>query len=85
MEDVKCNDGQAMEHHGQTLRVITYDQDRNLTIARTPKYTEEENDNEKWCLCEYVSRTRCKKYCRKIFFCSKILRRQIVTGTASSN
>ena len=37
-----------MEHHGQTLRVTTCDQDRNLTIARTPKYTEEENDNEKW-------------------------------------
>ena len=46
MEDVKCNDGEAMEHHGQTLRVITYDEDGNLTIARTSKYTEEENDNE---------------------------------------
>ena len=33
MEDVKCNDGEAMEHYGQTLRVITYDKDRNLTIA----------------------------------------------------
>ena len=68
VEDVKCNDGEAMEHHGQTLRVITYDEDRNVTIGRTSKYTEEENDNEKGYIYEYVTRTRCKNYCRKIFF-----------------
>ena len=39
------------------LRVITYDEDRDLTIARTSKYTEEENDNEKWHLYEYASKT----------------------------
>lgn len=73
MEDVKCNDGEAMEHYGQTLRVITYDKDRNLAIARTSKYSEEENDIEKKYLCKYVRRTQCKNYYRKIISFTEIL------------
>ena len=57
-----------MENHGQTLRVIIHDKDRNLTIACTSKYAEQENDNEKWYLYQYVSKTRRKKFCRKFFF-----------------
>ena len=75
MEDVKCDDGEAMDHYGQTLRVITYDEDRNLTIACTSKYSEEENDIEKSYLCKYVSRTQCKNYYRKIISFTEILRR----------
>ena len=39
VEYVKCNDGEVMEDHWQTLRVITYKEDRNLTNPRTSKYT----------------------------------------------
>ena len=85
VEDVKCNDGEAMDHHGQTLGVTRLDKDWNLTITITSKYIEEENDDEKWYLYKYVSRRWCKKYCQKTFFCTEILRRQIVTGTVSSN
>ena len=39
VEYVKCNDREVMEHHWQTLRVITYKEDRDLTNPRTSKYT----------------------------------------------
>ena len=44
-----------------------YDKDRNPTNACTSKYPEQENNNEKWYLYEYISKKRCKKYCRDFF------------------
>ena len=35
VEDLKCNDGKAMEHIGQTLRKIRFDKNRYLTIDPT--------------------------------------------------
>ena len=60
VEILRCNDGEAMKHHGETMRVSTYGEDRNLTTRHTSKFTQEENDNEKWYLYEYVTRTQCK-------------------------
>ena len=67
MEDEKCNDVEAVENYGQKMRVFMYDKDRNPINACTSKYPEQENNNEKWYLYEYISKKRCKKYCRDFF------------------
>ena len=69
-DDIKSNDGEAMGHHGQKMRLITFDERGETVIRRRYSEIDEYEDNKLY-LYEYVSRTKCKKFSRRIYFMYK--------------
>ena len=63
-DDLKSNDGEAMSHHGQALRQISADENKEIAVQR--KCTEDDHEDGCSYLYEYVSKTKCKKCCRHI-------------------
>ena len=65
LDNLKSNDGEAMSHHGQALRQISLDENGEIVVRR--KLTEDDHEDGCFYLYEYVSKTKCKKYCRRIY------------------
>ena len=55
-----------MSHHGQALRQISLDENGEIVVRR--KFTEDDHEDGCFYLYEYVSKTKGKKYCRRIYF-----------------
>ena len=49
-DDPKSKDGEAMSHHGQTLRQISVDENREMVVRI--KYAEDDHDDECFYLYE---------------------------------
>ena len=65
LDDLKSNDGEARSHHRQAIRQISVDENGEIVVRR--KYTEDDHEDGCFYLYEYVIKTKCKKYCRRIY------------------
>ena len=74
IDDIKSNDGESMAHHGQLLRQVYRDKCDNIVVRR--RFAEEDHDEGYIYVYEYVSKTKCKKFCRGLHTLYKDMKKQ---------
>ena len=74
IDDIKSNDGESMTHHGQVLRQVYKDERDNIVVRR--RFTEEDHEEGYIYVYEYVSKTKCKKFCRRLYTLYKDMKKQ---------
>ena len=72
IKDVTGNDGEKMEHHGQSLRQFVLKDDK-ITVRKRFFKTDSlsQEADEIFCMHLYLSKTICKKFKSKIFYVYK--------------
>ena len=72
IKDVTGNDGEKMEHHGQSLRQFVLKDDK-ITVRKRFSKTDSlsQEADEIFCMHLYLSKTICKKFKSKIFYVYK--------------
>ena len=65
IDDIKSNDGESMTHHAQVLRQVYRDECDNIVVRR--RFTEEDHEEGFIYVYKYVSKTKCKKFCRRLY------------------
>ena len=65
IDDIKSNDGESMTHYGQVLRQVYRDECDNIGVRR--RFAEEDHEEGYIYVYEYVSKTKCKKFCRRLY------------------
>ena len=74
IDDIKSNDGELMTHHGQILRQIYRDEYDNIAVRRI--YAKEDHEEGYIYVYEYVSKTNCKKFGRRLYSLHKDMKKQ---------
>ena len=63
-----------MTHHGQVLRQVYRDKRDNIVVRR--RFAEEDHEEGYIYVYEYVSKTKCKKFCRRLYTLYKDMKKQ---------
>ena len=74
IDDIKSNDGESMTHHGQVLRQVYRYECDNIVVRR--RFTEEDHEEGYIYVYEHVSKTKCKKFWRRLYTLYKDMKKQ---------
>ena len=74
--DIKSNDGESMTHHGQVLRQVYRDECDNIVVRR--RFAEQDHEEGYIYVYEYVSKTKCKRFYRRLYTLYKDMKKQDV-------
>ena len=74
IDDIKSNDGVSMTQHEQVLGQVYRDESHNIVVRR--RFAEEDHKEGYIYVYEYVSKTKCKKFCRRLHTLYKNMKKQ---------